>query len=40
MINIVKLNFESIRMLVDYCEESCVEGASAVERWLTSSHLA
>ena len=37
---IVKLNFESIRMLVDYWEELCVEGEPAVERWLTSPRLA
>lgn len=37
---IMKLNFESIRMLVDYCEELCEEGEPAVEKWLTSPRLA
>lgn len=37
---IMKLNFESIRMLVDYCEGLCVEGEPVAERWLTSPRLA
>lgn len=36
---IVKLNFESIRMLVDYCEQLSLEGEPAMERWLTSPRL-
>lgn len=36
---IVKLNFESIRMLVDYCEQLSLEGEPAVERWVTSNRL-
>ena len=36
---IVKLNFESIRMLVDYCEQLSLEGKPAMERWLTSPRL-
>lgn len=37
---IVKLSFESIRMLVDYCKELFVEGEHDVERWPTSPRLA
>lgn len=37
---IVKLNFESIRMMVDYCEQLSLEGEPAIERWLTSPRLA
>ena len=37
---IMKLNFESIRMLVDYCEGLSLEGEPAMERWLTSPRLA
>lgn len=37
---IMKLNFESIRMLVDYCEELSLEGEIAMERWLISPRLA
>lgn len=37
---IVKLNFESIRLLVDYCEHLSIEGESAIEKWLTSPRLA
>ena len=33
-------NFESIRMLVDYCEGLSLEGEPAMERWLTSPRLA
>ena len=36
---IVKLNFESIRMLVDYCEQLSLEGKPAMVRWLTSPQL-
>lgn len=36
---IVKLNFESIRMLVDYCEQLSLEGEPAMERWLMSPRL-
>ena len=36
---IVKLNFESIRILVDYCEQLSLEGEPAMERWLTSTRL-
>ena len=36
----MKLNFESIRMLVDYCKELFVEGEHDVERWPTSPRLA
>lgn len=36
---IMKLNFESIRMLVDYCEELSLEGEIAMERWLISPRL-
>lgn len=36
---IVKLNFESIRILVDYCEQLSLEGEPAMERWLTSPRL-
>lgn len=31
--DIVKMNFESIRLLVDYCEELSLEGESAMARW-------
>ena len=37
---IMKLNFESIRMLVDYCEGLSLEGEPAMERWLISPRLA
>ena len=37
---IIRLNFESIRMLVDYCEGLSLEGEPAMERWLTSPRLA
>ena len=37
---IMKLNFELIRMLVDYCEGLSLEGEPAMERWLTSPRLA
>lgn len=37
---IMKLNFESIRMLVDYCEGLSLEGEPAMEKWLTSPQLA
>lgn len=37
---IMRLNFESIRMLVDYCEGLSLEGEPAMERWLTSPQLA
>ena len=37
---IVKLNFESIRMMVDYCEQLSLEVEPAIERWLTSPRLA
>lgn len=37
---IVKLNFEAIRVLVDYCEQLSLEGEPAMERWLTSPRLA
>lgn len=36
---IVKLNFESIRILVDYCEQLSLEGEPAMERWLMSPRL-
>ena len=31
--DVVKMNFESIRLLVDYCEELSLEGESAMARW-------
>lgn len=31
--DIVKMNFESIRLLVDYYEELSLEGESAMARW-------
>ena len=37
---IIRLNFESIRKLVDYCEGLSLEGEPAMERWLTSPRLA
>lgn len=37
---IVKLNFDSIRMLTDYCEQLCLDGESAIEKWLTPPRLA
>ena len=37
---IIRLNFESIRMMVDYCEQLSLEGEPAIERWLTSPRLA
>ena len=36
---IVKLNFESIRMLVDYCEQLSLEGELAIEKWVTPKRL-
>ena len=36
---ILKFNFESIRILVDYCEQLSLEGEPAMERWLTSPRL-
>lgn len=36
---IVKLNFESIRLLVDYCEHLSIEGESAIEKWVTPKRL-
>lgn len=36
---IVKLNFESIRMLVDYCERLSLEGEPAIEKWVTPKRL-
>lgn len=37
---IIRLNFESIRMLVNYCEGLSLEGEPVMERWLTSPRLA
>lgn len=37
---IVKLNFEAIRVLLDYCEQLSLEGETVMERWLTSPRLA
>lgn len=37
---IVKLNFDLIRMLTDYCEQLCLDGESAIEKWLTPPRLA
>lgn len=37
---IIRLNFESIRMLVDYCEGLSLEGEPTMERWLTALRLA
>lgn len=37
---IVKLNFEAIRVLLDYCEQLSLEGEPVMERWLTSPRLA
>ena len=37
---IVKLHFDSIRLLTDYCEQLCLDGEPAIEKWLTSPRLA
>ncbi len=37
---IVKLHFDSIKLLTDYCEQLCLDGEPAIEKWLTSPRLA
>ena len=32
--DLIKLEFDSIRVLVDYCEKLAVEGQSAIEKWM------
>lgn len=37
--DVVKMNFESIRLLVDYCEELSLEGELAMIRWHKGKEL-